>query len=87
LYIGCKIGDMPQQPNVYMQTLTEREARAVAAMLKRTGYSQATIEECRKKSPLEIAAYFQPINEVDRLYLTQAIAQAAGLVPKEKKGK
>lgn len=75
------------QPNVYMQTLTEREARIVAAMLKRTGYSQARIEDCRKKSPLEIATYFQPIIEEDRRYLMHAIAQAAGLVPKEKKGK
>jgi hypothetical protein len=75
-----------QHPNILMHTLTEKEARAVAAMLRRTGYSQATIEDCRKKSPLEIAAYFQPISEEDRQYLSQAVAQAAGLVPKPKKG-
>jgi hypothetical protein len=76
-----------QHPNILMHTLTEKEARAVAAMLRRTGYSQATIEDCRKKSPLEIAAYFQPMNEQDRQYLVQAIAQAAGLVPRNPKPK
>lgn len=72
--------------NIYMQTLTERQSRAVAAMLKRTGYQTATVEDCRKKSALQIAAYFQPNSEEDRAYLLQAIAQTAGLVPK-KKGK
>jgi hypothetical protein len=74
-----------QHPSILMHTLTEKEARAVAAMLKRTGYSQATIEDCRKKSPIEIAQYFQPLSEEDRKYLLQTIAQAAGLLPKEKK--
>ena len=86
----CIISDMAndkQHPNILMHTLTEKEARAVAAMLRRTGYGQATIEDCRKRSPIEIAQYFQPISEDDRSYLLQAIAQAAGLVPKEKKGK
>jgi hypothetical protein len=69
--------------HIYMQTLTERESRAVANMLKRTGYSQATVEDCRKKSPLQIAAYFQPLSQEDREYLMQAIAQTAGLVPKK----
>jgi hypothetical protein len=76
-----------QHPNILMHTLTEKEARAVAAMLKRTGYTQATIEDCRKKSPIEIAQFFQPLIEEDRKFLLQAIAQAAGLVPKERKGK
>jgi hypothetical protein len=75
----------PEQPSIFMHTLTEKEARAVAAMLRRTGYTQATIEDCRKKSPVEIAAYFQPISEEDRKFLMQAVAQAAGLIPKKGK--
>ena len=67
-----------------MQTLTERESRAVAAMLKRLGYLQATVELCRRKSALEIAEYFQPYNVLDRNYLMEAIAQAAKLMPKKK---
>ena len=76
-----------QHPNILLtHTLTEKEARAVAAMLKRTGYEQATIEDCRKKTPVEIAYYFQPLVDEDRKFLLQAIAQAAKLVPKKKRG-
>ena len=75
----------PSVQNILItHVLTETEARAVAAMLKRTGYMQATIEDCRKKTPVEIAAFFQPLSELDRNYLLQAIAQAAKLMPKKK---
>ncbi len=77
----------PNQPNVFLQSLTERESRNVAAMLKRTGYTQATVEDCRKKSSLEIASYFQPLDEEARKELMLSIAQVAGLIPKEKKAK
>ena len=78
---------MKQHQNVYMQTVTERAARNIAAMLKRTGYTQATVEDCRKRSPLEIAMYFQPLDEEARKDLMLSIAQVAGLVPREKKGR
>jgi hypothetical protein len=67
--------------NVLMETLTERGARNVAAMLKRRGYTQATIEDCRRRSPLEVAAYFEPLDEEAREELTRRIARAAGLQP------
>ena len=67
--------------NVLMETLTERGARSVAAMLKRNGYERATIEDCRKRSPIQIAAYFEPLDENERKILTEQIAKAAGLKP------
>jgi hypothetical protein len=67
--------------NILMQALTEREARKVAAMLRRTGYTQAIIEDCRRRSPIEIAAYFEPIDEKEREELTKIIARTAGLQP------
>jgi hypothetical protein len=74
---------MTQKPpsNVLMENLTERGARNVAAMLKRRGYTQATIEDCRRKSPIEIAAYFEPLDEEAREELVRRIARAAGLQP------
>jgi DNA-binding PadR family transcriptional regulator len=69
------------QSNVLMQSLTERGARNVAAMLKRKGYTQATIEDCRRRSPLEIAAYFEPYDEDAKQELIRQIAKAAGLQP------
>ena len=69
------------QSNVLMQSLTERGARNVAAMLKRKGYTQATIEDCRRRSPLEIAAYFEPYDGDARQELIRQIAKAAGLQP------
>lgn len=69
------------KPNVLMQTLTEREARSVAAMLKRRGYTQATIEDCRRRSPLEIAQYFEPLDENAREELIRQIARAAKFQP------
>lgn len=71
--------------NIYMETLTERGARNTAAMLKRNGYESATIEDCRKRSPLQIAAYFEPLNEETRAQLVEQIAIAAGLKPKRGK--
>jgi hypothetical protein len=67
--------------NVLMETLTERGARNVAAMLKRRGYAKATIEDCRRRSPIEIAKYFEPLDEEAREDLTRQIARAAGLQP------
>lgn len=69
------------EPNVLMENLTERGSRNVAAMLKRRGYTQATVESCRKRSPIEIAAYFEPLDEEAREELTRRIARAAGLQP------
>ena len=71
--------------NIFMETLTERAARNTAAMLKRKGYTQATIEDCRRRSPLEIAQYFEPLDEEARKELMLSIAQAAELIPREKK--
>jgi DNA-binding MarR family transcriptional regulator len=68
-------------PNVLMETLTERGARSVAAMLKRRGYTQAVIENCRKRSPIEIAKYFEPLDEEAREELIRQIARAAKLQP------
>lgn len=67
--------------NVLMQSLTERQARSVAAMLKRRGYTQAIIEDCRRRSPLEIAAYFEPFDEEARKELIRQIAKAAKIQP------
>lgn len=67
--------------NVLMLSLTERGARNTAAMLKRNGYTQATIEDCRRRSPIEIAAFFEPTNEEAREELTRRIARAAKLQP------
>lgn len=67
--------------NVLMQSLTERGARNVAAMLKRKGYTQATVENCRRRSPVEIAAYFEPIDTEAKEELVRQIAKAAGLQP------
>jgi hypothetical protein len=67
--------------NVLMLTLTERGARSTAAMLKRNGYTQATIEDCRRRSPIEIAAFFEPMDEEARKELTEKIARAAKLQP------
>lgn len=69
------------KPNVLMETLTERQSRSVAAMLKRRGYTQATIEDCRRRSPIEIAAYFEPLDENNRAALLRDIARAAKLQP------
>jgi DNA-binding MarR family transcriptional regulator len=68
-------------PNVLMETLTERGARATAAMLKRRGYEKATIENCRRRSPIEIAKYFEPLDEEAREELIRQIARAAKLQP------
>jgi hypothetical protein len=62
------------EPNVLMQALTERQARSVAAMLKRRGYTQATIEDCRRRSPLQVAGYFEPMDEEAREELIRQIA-------------
>lgn len=64
-----------------METLTERGARNVAAMLKRNGYERAIIEDCRRRSPIQIAAYFEPTDEKARAALADQIAKAAGLKP------
>jgi hypothetical protein len=69
------------EPNVLMQALTERQARSVAAMLKRRGYTQATIEDCRRRSPLQVAGYFEPMDEEAREELIRQIARAAKLQP------
>ena len=71
--------------NVLMEPLTERAARNVAPMLKRRGYTRAVIEDCRKRSPIEIASYFEPYDEIARISLIQAIAQVAGIQPKKGK--
>ena len=68
-----------------MEPLTERAARNVAPMLKRRGYTRAIIEDCRKRSPIEIASYFEPYDEIARMLLVQAIAQVAGIQPKKGK--
>jgi hypothetical protein len=68
-------------PNVLMETLTERMARSVAAMLKRRGYTQAIIEDCRRRSPIEIAQYFEPLDKEARDELVKDIAKAAKLQP------
>jgi hypothetical protein len=68
-------------PSVLMEKLTEREARSTAAMLKRIGYKRAIIDDCRKRSPIEIAQYFEPLDEEARNELVKRIAQAAGLQP------
>ena len=67
--------------NVLMLSLTERGARNTAAMLKRRGYTQATIEACRRKSPIEIAAFFEPLDKEAREDLVEQIARAAKLQP------
>ena len=71
--------------NVLMEPLTERAARNVAPMLKGRGYTRAIIEDCRKRSPIEIASYFEPYDEIARMLLVQAIAQVAGIQPKKGK--
>ena len=70
--------------NILMEPLTERASRNVAPMLKRRGYTRATIEDCRKRSPIEIASYFEPYDEMARMTLIQVIAQTAGLQPKKR---
>jgi hypothetical protein len=77
---GEKMTQKPT-PNILMETLTERGARSVAAMLKRRGYTQATIEDCRRRSPVEIAKYFEPLEEEARDELIRQIARAAKLQP------
>jgi hypothetical protein len=69
------------EPNVLMLTLTERQARNVAAMLKRIGYTQAIIEDCRRRSAIEIAAFFEPMDEKAREDLIRKISKAAKLQP------
>jgi hypothetical protein len=80
MYNLCMKNDAPKN-NILMESLTERAARNVAAMLKRRGYTQATIEDCRRRSPLEIAAYFEPYDESAKQELIRQIAKAAGLQP------
>lgn len=70
-------------PNVLMESLTERGARNTAAMLKRRGYTQATVEDCRRRSPLQIAAYFEPLDDAARAQLVNDISVAAGLQPRK----
>ncbi len=72
-----------QEPttNILMEPLTERAARNVAAMLKRAGYTQATIDGCRKRSPFEIAIFFEPLDMDARIELVNRIAKTAGLQP------
>jgi hypothetical protein len=72
---------MKRDKNILMQPLTEREARSVAAMLKRVGYTQAVIEDCRRRNVFEIAAYFEPLDKTAREELVRDIARAAGLQP------
>lgn len=67
--------------NVLMLSLTERQSRNVAAMLKRRGYTQATIESCRRRSPIEIAQFYEPLDEETRKALVDDIARAAKLQP------
>ena len=84
LYNGCTLVSMRAEPkNILMESITERAARNVAAMLKRIGYGQATIEDCRHRSPLEIAAYFQPYDDEAKKDLAQRVAKAAGLLPQK----
>ena len=72
---------MTKDAHVLMQTLTERQARSVAAMLKRRGYTKATIEDCRRRSTIEIAKFFEPLDEEAREELIRQIARAAKLQP------
>lgn len=69
------------EPSVLTLTLTERQARSVAAMLKRRGYTQAIIEDCRRRSAIEIAGFFEPMDEKARGELIRQIARAAKLQP------
>lgn len=71
----------PNEHNILMESLTERAARNVAGMLKRTGYTQARVEDCRRRSPFQIAAYFEPIDEAAKTELIKRIAKTAGLQP------
>ena len=67
--------------NVLMQTIAERAARSIAAMLKRMGYTQAIIENCRNRTVLEIAAYYEPYDQERRENLVRDAAKAAELQP------
>jgi hypothetical protein len=73
--------DLQTPKNVLMLTLTERQSRNVAAMLKRRKYTKATIESCRRRSPIEIAQFYEPMDEEARKALIDDIARAAGLQP------
>jgi hypothetical protein len=73
--------DLQTPKNVLMLTLTERQSRNVAAMLKRRKYTKATIESCRRRSPIEIAQFYEPMDEAARKALIDDIARAAGLQP------
>lgn len=71
----------PRTPNVLTLPLSKREARGVAAALKRWGYSKATFEDCYKKSSIEIGLFFEPLDEEARLQLIKRVSVAAGLQP------
>ena len=83
MYTRCMTKKVQPVSNVLMLAITERAARNVAAMLKRIGYTQIRVEDCRKRSPIEIAAFCEPYNEVERDKLIREIAQAAGLQPRK----
>jgi hypothetical protein len=53
----------------------------VAAMLKRRKYTKATVESCRRRSPIEIAQFYEPMDEEARKGLLDDIARAAKLQP------
>lgn len=71
-----------EPPNILGVALTERQSRSVAAWLKRNSYD-ATVELCRRKSVIEIAAYFTPLTPTDRPKLEQDLLVAAGMVPRK----
>lgn len=79
-----KKNDAP--PNIHYQPLTERQARSVAAWLKRNKYD-ATVEQCRKKSIVEIVGYFEPLDPDRAELLLRELPVAAGLQPEREDAK
>lgn len=71
-------------PNVLTLSLSKRQARGVAAALKRWGYGKATFEDCFRKSSIEIGLFFEPTDSEARADLVQRISVAARLQPERK---